>query len=117
MDGRLTRIFRIARGARIEAYVDVSNLLNNKINNMASGNPFYGGSDRREYLASLHLPMYDSEEFDVLREQNPGKYIAGNDKIGDLRSDDKPYINDPNLMDLWGFIQPRDIWFGIRVQF
>lgn len=117
VDARLTRSFMLGNNTRIEFYADIANLFNQKINNFSSGNPFYGGSDRREYLASLHLPMYDSQEFDVLREQNPGKYIAGNDKVGDVRSADKPYINDPNLLDLWGYIQPRDIWFGVRVQF
>ena len=117
LDARITRGFMFGDNTRIEVYADIENLFNQKVNNFGSGNPFYGGRDRREYLSSLHLPMYDSEEFDVLRDQNPEKYIAGNDQVGDVRSEDKPYINDPNLLDLWGYIQPRDIWLGIRVQF
>ncbi len=115
-DARLMRTFSVG-GGKIEVYVDAQNVFNNKASNLSSDEVFYSGTDEKEYLRTLHLPMYDSEEFDVLREQNPGKYIAGDDKVGDMRSSEKDYINDPNLMDLWGFKQPRDIWFGIRIRF
>ncbi|HRI45546.1 MAG TPA: TonB-dependent receptor [Ignavibacteriaceae bacterium] len=116
----------IVRGIGITMFVDVSNLLNNKIsllnkgyafrrNNVDGGN-FTQWNDTKEYLASLRLPMYNSPEYDVLREQNPGKYIAGDDKIGDLRSDSKSYINDPDYS-YFIFGQPRDIWFGIKIDF
>ena len=64
----------------------------------------------------MNLPMYDSHDYDKLRSANPGYYIAGNDKIGDMRSADKDYINDPNWS-FWTYKQPRDIWFGFRVDF
>jgi len=74
---------------------------------------FRDGKDRDNYLASLRLPMYDDPRYDILREQNPGLYIAGDDKPGDMR-EDKPYINDPdNKMFLYGY--PRQIWLGIDV--
>jgi hypothetical protein len=60
--------------------------------------------------------MYDDPRYDTLRENNPGLYLAGDDKPGDLRSDDKPYINDPdNKTFLYGY--PRQIWWGIDLSF
>ena len=60
--------------------------------------------------------MYKSHEYDILREKNPRLYIPGHDKVGELRSKKKPYINDPdNKMFLYG--APRDIWFGIKITF
>lgn len=110
----------------ITLFLDVTNLLNNKISllnrgfafrrsNTDTGN-FSEWADTKNYLASLRLPMYDSPDFDLLREQNPGSYLAGDDKIGDLRSDSKPYINDPDYT-YFIFGQPRDIWFGIKIDF
>ena len=55
-------------------------------------------------------------EFDALRAQFPGYYLAGDDEVGDLRSDDKPYINDPDYS-YFIYGQPRDIWFGLRIDF
>ncbi|MDP3682392.1 MAG: hypothetical protein Q8S01_00525, partial [Ignavibacteria bacterium] len=68
--------------------------------------------------ASLHLPMYNSSEFDALRNNllNKGLFIGGDDKVGDLRSADKPYINDPNYS-YWINGNPRDIWFGLKIDF
>ena len=60
--------------------------------------------------------MYTSPEFDQLRLQEPGKYIAGDDKAGDLNSADKPYIDNPDYT-YFIFGQPRDIWFGLRIDF
>jgi len=104
------------RGVQMEGYMDIQNLFNNPIRNMASGLPFSSGGDEQRYLASLHLPMYDSEEYDNLRERNPGQYEGGNDKPGMLRSSDKSYINDPDIYMLMNS-EPRDIWFGIRILF
>jgi hypothetical protein len=38
------------------------------------------------------------------------------DQVGDLSSDDKPYINDPNREFLW-YLDPRYVQFGIRFSF
>jgi hypothetical protein len=62
------------------------------------------------------LPEYGSSEYDDLRDEENGLFMPGNDKIGDLRSSDKPYINDPDYS-YFIFGQPRDIWFGIKVDF
>lgn len=107
-------------------FMDISNLFNFKVNLLNrgyafrrkavdSGN-FVEWDDTQKYLASLHLPMYDSPEFDDLRNQNAGYYLPGNDKVGELRSDEKPYINDPDYS-YFIYGQPRDIWFGLRIDF
>jgi outer membrane receptor protein involved in Fe transport len=101
---------------KLNFYVDISNLFNFKVSLMRYEYAFQDDNDLNKYLASLHLPMYDSPEFDQLRENQPGYYIPGDDKVGDLRSDEKPYINDPNYS-FWLFGQPRDIWVGVRIDF
>ncbi len=115
VDLKLSKTFNIA-GTQATFYVDCTNLLNLKVNQLSQGYPFQDASDEQQYLASLHLPMYNSPQFDQLRKQNPGLYIAGNDKVGDLRSGSKPYINDPNYS-FFMYDQPRDIWFGMKVDF
>jgi outer membrane receptor protein involved in Fe transport len=114
-DMRFSKRFETA-GAEIQAYVEVSNVFNAR--GVLRGQAFASGSDRRDYLASLHLPMYDSPEFDGLRQNSPeGYYTPGDDEPGELRSSEKPYINNPNQM-LWrSFAEPRSIWFGLTVGF
>ncbi len=115
VDMRLSKTFT-AKHTNFTFYMDVDNVFNYKVNLMAYGYPFSNGDDTNKYLRSLHLPMYDSPEFDKLRELNPGQYIAGDDKPGDLRSDDKPYINDPDRTFLM-YGEQRQIWFGLKVDF
>jgi len=110
-------------GTTASFFIDISNLFNFKVSMMSDGYCFERESGDLEewgdfinYLASLHLPMYKSSDYDGLRESNPGLYVAGNDKVGDLRSDNKPYINDPKYS-FWLYEQPRDIWFGVRFNF
>ena len=110
-------------GTTASFYVDVSNLFNFRVSLMPDGYCFERESgdleewtDFTRYLASLHLPMYKSSDYDDLRGKNEGLYIAGNDRVGDLRSDKKPYINDPKYS-FWLYEQPRDIWFGVRFNF
>ncbi len=116
VDLKLSKTFKLA-GFGTTFFVDISNLFNFKVNLMSRGYAFDSDTgDRDKYLASLHLPMYDSPEFDAMREKSPGYFIAGDDKIGDLRSNDKPYINDPNYP-FWLYGSPRDIWVGLRFSF
>lgn len=115
VDLKLSKTFNIG-GFQTTFFVDISNVLNLKVSLLSRGYAYADEVDEQKYLASLRLPMYDSPEYDVIREKNPGLYIAGNDEVGDLRSEDKPYINDPNYS-FWLFGQPRDIWFGLRVDF
>jgi outer membrane receptor protein involved in Fe transport len=128
VDLKLSKSFSIS-GVKATVYLDIKNVFNTKVSWMHDTQMyrdehdaicFEGDQDREDYLASLHLPMYDSPEYDDLRNdptnQAKGYYTPGNDKVGDLRSKDKPYINDPNnKMFLYGL--PRDIWFGIKFNF
>ena len=71
---------------------------------------FDGGDDFRDYMYSLHLPMYEGQIY-----QDAG-FESGDDRIGDIKDNDKDYINMPNrtfLMDL----NPRRLTFGIRANF
>jgi len=68
------------------------------------------GNDYRDYMNSLHLPIYDDPKYPS------GTYTAGDDKPGDVRSSDKPYINMPNL-DFLAWNPPRSVILGIRVGF
>lgn len=101
---------------RTTFYIDINNVFNFKVNLLRYNYAFRNEADRTAYLASLHLPIYNSPDFDNLRTANKGLYLPGNDEVGELRSADKPYINDP--MDSY-FIygSPRDIWFGVKVDF
>ncbi len=132
LDMKLTKNFKVA-GLDVAAYLNVTNVLNLKVNEMGNlyafsgdlaGSPgpgqageTFNGSDEAYYLASLHLPMYNSALYDQLRAKYPGYFIPGHDQIGDLRSASKPYINNPDYADLFLYSQPRDIWLGIQVNF
>lgn len=125
VDLRLSKSFGIF-GLNTTLYVDISNVLNLKVSWMHEGyafrrdandeGNFVNWTDAENYFASLRLPMYASSEFDDKRNQNPGLYLPGDDQPGDLKSDEKPYINDPDYSYFY-FGQPRDIWFGVRVDF
>ncbi len=114
-DFKMSKTF-VLGGVSANFYVDVRNLFNLKVSQLQDAWAFTDETDRDEYFKSLRLDIYDSPEYDDLRAKNPGKYIVGDDKVGDLRSDEKDYINDPNYnMFLYG--RPRDVWFGLRFSF
>jgi len=115
VDFRLSKMFK-AMGANLTFYIDVKNVFNIKVSYMAKGYPFSSDGDFSRYLTSLHLEMYDSPEFDELRAKKPGEYVAGHDKVGDLRSKDKSYINDPDIKFLM-YGEKRQIWSGIKIDF
>jgi hypothetical protein len=71
---------------------------------------FDGGDDWRNYLESLHLPMYNDEQYAA------AGYTGGDDKVGDVYSNDKPHINMPNRKFLT-YLNPRSISLGIRINF
>lgn len=116
VDLRLSKGFNLF-GFSSTFFLDISNIFNFKVSLLSKKYAFNTTTnDYNAYLASLHLPIYNSSDYDDLRAKNPGLYIAGDDKVGDLRSNDKPYINDPNYSYfIYGY--PRDIWFGLRVDF
>ena len=120
LDMKLSKLVDL-KPLKMELFVNIDNPFN--IKNLNIPNAFRAfSSDDPNYLASLRLPMYDDPLYDGLRASNEGlpenewKYVAGNDKVGDLRSEDKPYINDPDL-DLLYYLERRQIWFGINIFF
>ncbi len=105
-DLRLTKGFKVSN-TRVSAFLDVKNFLGLEYMSMAA---FDGGDDFRDYMYSLHLPMYEGQIY-----QDAG-FESGDDRIGDIKDNDKDYINMPNrtfLMDL----NPRRLTFGIRANF
>jgi outer membrane receptor protein involved in Fe transport len=118
LDLKVSKTFKV-KSMKVNFFVDVNNVLDLKVNWIDNGWCFRNATDRTNYLASLHLPMYDSPVYDALRaieaNKKAGLYQPGSDKIGDLRSSDKPYINDPDVADIWLYGYPRDIWFGVTI--
>jgi outer membrane receptor protein involved in Fe transport len=113
-DLRVSRRFTVSK-TNVELFVDVNNLFNQLyLNTATSAGAFYDSQDYRDYLESLHLPMYKSAEFDALRDVDRGKYIAGDDQVGDVKSSDKPYIDMPNR-DFMYYQDLRYVTFGLRV--
>lgn len=109
LDIRISKQFRLA-GFDIQLFGDIRNVLNSEL---WSTNAYYG-DDYDRYLKSLRLKMYGDPAYkDDYAAQG---MLAGNDKPGDLRSDDKPYIDDPNLTHLM-YLNPRSVTFGVRMSF
>ncbi|HOT95623.1 MAG TPA: TonB-dependent receptor [bacterium] len=125
LDLRLAKSIRIAR-LESQVYLDFTNVLNLKYLNYAS---FADNYDYVDYLESLNFSWEKGDE-------------KGSDKIGDLRpegtkyealelnpyndpaisarnkvrKENKSYIDNPNVDSLW-WLNPRDITFGIRINF
>ena len=104
---RLSKYFTIA-GMDYAIFLDVNNLFDFKYLN---GGGFSDNADFRDYMNSLHLPLYAESKY-----KNNPQFVAGNDKVGDYRSKDKPYINMPNE-DSWAWNPPRSFQIGIRASF
>ncbi len=131
VDLRLSRTFRFA-GQSMRFFVDVNNLLNNKVFNYTSA--FSDGTDFRDYMDSLLWPERIGQPL--------GYTVVGNDKIGDLRPESvtydplelnpgndpqidarnkkrretKSYIDNPNQKWLY-YLNPRDVFFGLTYDF
>jgi len=105
-DARLSKRMRIDRYS-FSLYLDIKNLFNQRRINTRG---FASGEDRRNYFDSLHLPMYEEDIY-----QNAG-YTPGNDRAGDVRSDEKPYIDMPNR-DVFTYFNVRAIFFGLKIDF
>jgi hypothetical protein len=96
-------------GLNMNVFMEVENLFDWKY---LDPNGFKGGrNDKRAYLESLKLEMYNDPVFEGMED-----YEGGNDKVGDLCSDEKPYINDPNVTFL-AFHHPRTLVLGVKVDF
>jgi outer membrane receptor protein involved in Fe transport len=104
---RISKYFDIA-GMQYSIFLDINNLFDFKY---LTGGGFSDDSDFRDYLNSLHLPLYAEAKY-----KNNPQFTSGNDQVGDYRSSDKPYINMPNE-DSWAWNPPRSFQFGIRASF
>jgi outer membrane receptor protein involved in Fe transport len=107
LDLRLAKYFTALRTDWC-LYAEVLNVFNTKNFNPSTNYGFSDSYDRDAYLRSLHLPLYSGATYQA------AGLTAGDDKVGELRSDAKPYINDPNLThSLWGIT--RQINLGVRI--
>ncbi len=111
----------------IEFFADILNAFNIKTHDYKAG--FVDLNDYDDYMKSLHLP----EEYRQFG--NNYKFIAGNDKPGDIRTGsyipwdenasdsqkeewrkNKSYIDMPNL-EYTAFLNPRSIFWGIKINY
>ena len=106
LDMRLSYNHRLPN-ANLRLYLDVQNLLN--INNLRDAS-FASGADREDYLKSLHLPLYEDQDY-----QDQG-WDPGSDRPGDINSSSRDYINMPNLDHLW-YTDLRYFTYGIAIDF
>ncbi len=105
-------------GITANLFVEVHNVFDWQTLNSQGFDPTIPkNGDRVAYLNSLHLEIYDKEPF-LADESMKGPEELGvePDHIGDLRSEDKPYINNPNREFLY-YLDPRYVQFGIRFSF
>jgi len=77
---------------------------------------FFDTEDRNLYFKSLHLEMYKEEPWRSAPGFTPPEEGEEPDKVGDIWSEEKPYINMPNYTHLT-FLNPRNITFGIEFNF
>ncbi len=106
IDAKITKRIHIGNNS-LTLFADINNVFNIR---QISGMAFKNSDDWENYLESLHLPMYEGQEY-----QDQG-YTPGNDKVGDKKSADKPYIDMPDL-DFMRYLDPRHVFLGIRVEF
>ncbi len=92
VDVRIQKRVRIGR-MNFSIFADITNLLNS---DLWSTGGFEGGTnDEDNYLKSLKLEMYGDPQYAT--QYAADNMLPGDDTPGDLKSDDKPYINDPNV--------------------
>jgi hypothetical protein len=105
-------------GVKANVFMEVHNIFDWKTLNSQCFDPTIPNSgDRVQYLKSLHLEIYDEKPFLGDEEvSGPEQLGVEPDHIGDLRSEDKPYINNPNREYLY-YLNPRYVQFGIRFSF
>ncbi|MBC8401486.1 MAG: TonB-dependent receptor [Candidatus Marinimicrobia bacterium] len=95
------------KSSNVMLFLEVTNILGLKY---ISTQGFSTGDDWRSYLESLHLPMYKDEQYEA------AGYSGGDDKVGDVKSNDKPYINMPNR-EFLTYLNPRRLSLGLRINF
>jgi hypothetical protein len=89
-------------------FVDIVNVFNTKY--MTGGGFRNEDQDVRNYLNSLHLPIYSDQKY-----QDAG-FTAGNDRVGDMRSASKDYIDMPDISS-FAFNSPRSVILGLQFNF
>jgi len=101
-----------------EIYVDVSNLFNNKNLNGVRGY-YYSTENFTKVLTGVSgtwawndHKWWNNEFLDYMYSLD----IDGGDRPGDYKTDQKPYIKMPGFTP-WTFLEKRQIFFGIRINF
>jgi len=140
VDLRISRDFDV-KPFRVKFFANITNLFNFKIwpylSSAGMGSGFVDGNDWTNYMQSLRLPKDLAEEFNYDPENG-----YGDDHPGDYRPDDvaydplepnpdkdpaiakrnqeridkKSYIDNPGMTYLQ-FLNPRDIYLGIKLSF
>jgi outer membrane receptor protein involved in Fe transport len=126
VDLRLTKSFNWNRYG-IQFYMDMTNVFNNKYMNFAGFSST--NDDYIPYMESLNFSWEEGEEKgdDKIGDYRPAgvaydplELNPNNDpeitKRNDERKKKKSYIDNPDITSLT-FLNPRDIWFGIRINF
>jgi outer membrane receptor protein involved in Fe transport len=131
VDLRLTKSIQLSSSISVQVYMDITNVFNFKHldRSGSTGAGFSDNYDWENYLESLHFPWESGDQ-------------NGNDKIGDYRppgvafdrmepnldndpeiaarneerKKNKSYIDMPNITS-FTFLNPRNILFGIRLNF
>ncbi|MFC1543237.1 hypothetical protein ACFL4K_01705, partial [Candidatus Neomarinimicrobiota bacterium] len=106
-DLRAEKRLSFGGGFSANLFVDVENVFDIKY---LDTDGFRDGADQDDYWYSLKLPLYKLQEY-----QDAG-LEAGDDKFGDIKSEDKPYIDMPNR-DHLTFQNPRAIVIGMTFNF
>jgi hypothetical protein len=113
IDMRLTKNMSLLNRYKLSLYFDVTNVLNFK---HLEESGFASASDRNAYMRSLHLPRYNGDAAGTKEDYRAMGLIGGDDKPGDVKSSDKPYIDMPNRGFLT-YLNPRRVTFGLYVNF
>jgi len=108
VDLRIQKRVKISK-LDLSLFADITNLLNSDLWNSAA---FQNNDDHDNYLKSLKLEMYSDPEYKDQYAANG--MVAGDDKAGDLSSDGKDYINDPNYDHLM-YLNVRSILLGCTI--
>ncbi|MBN1154452.1 TonB-dependent receptor [candidate division KSB1 bacterium] len=101
------------KGFNFALFMEVTNLFNFKYLEEAG---FANLDDRVKYMRSLRLERYNGDNVATKEEYEAMGYKAGDDKPGDVKSDDKPWIDMPNR-EFLTYYNPRAFTFGLQVNF
>lgn len=126
LDLRVTKVIDISKYLNLELFVDITNLFNFKYMDFAG---FSDNFDWQNYLESLRLPyetgvQKGNDKIGTVRPENipyePLEANPNNDPEISARNNkriaNKSYIDNPNIKSLT-FLNPRDIRFGIKLNF